>query len=53
MIEYNVKVYNNGDKKWYLNGLLHREDGPAIEKANGEKSWWRCNIKRMELKFCY
>ena len=33
MIEYTVKVYPNGDKSWYLNGKLHREDGPAIEYA--------------------
>jgi len=23
-----------------LNGKLHREDGPAIEFANGDKSWY-------------
>ena len=40
MIEYTVKVYDNGDKKWYLNGKLHREDGPAIEWAGGSKSWY-------------
>ena len=40
MIEYTVRVYNNGDKQWYLNGKLHREDGPAIERANGDKSWY-------------
>ena len=33
MIEYTVKVWANGDKSWYLNGKLHREDGPAIEWA--------------------
>ena len=37
MIEYTVKVYPNGDKYWCLNGKLHREDGPAIEWANGDK----------------
>ncbi len=26
-------------KEWYLNGKLHREDGPAIERANGSKEW--------------
>jgi hypothetical protein len=26
--------------KWYLNGKLHREDGPAIEYANGTKEWY-------------
>jgi hypothetical protein len=24
-------------KRWYLNGKWHREDGPAIERANGDK----------------
>ena len=31
------KTYENGDKEWYLNGKLHREDGPAVEDANGYK----------------
>ena len=40
MIEYTVKVYPNGSKRWYLNGKLHREDGPAIEYPNGSKRWY-------------
>jgi hypothetical protein len=40
MIEYTVKVWANGGKSWYLNGKLHREDGPAKEYADGYKSWW-------------
>ena len=40
MIEYTVKVYNNGTKSWYLNDKRHREDGPALEGASGTKSWW-------------
>jgi hypothetical protein len=39
MIEYKVKVWDNGDKFWYLNGKRHREDGPACEWANGNKEW--------------
>ena len=35
MIEYTVKVYPNGSKFWCLNDKLHREDGPAMEWANG------------------
>ena len=35
MIEYTVKVYLDGYKEWFLNGKLHREDGPAIEYASG------------------
>tara|TARA_R110000868_G_scaffold75946_3_gene218779 strand:+ start:5587 stop:5778 length:192 start_codon:yes stop_codon:yes gene_type:complete len=29
-----------GSKFWYLNGLLHREDGPAIEWFDGGKYWY-------------
>jgi hypothetical protein len=39
-IKYEVKVYTNGNKYWYLNGKRHREDGPAKEHSNGYKSWW-------------
>ena len=28
-----------GTKCWLLNDQLHREDGPAVEYANGNKSW--------------
>lgn len=30
----------NGNKFWLKHGLLHREDGPAIEWANGLLEWW-------------
>ena len=30
----------DGSKAWYVNGLPHRLDGPAIERANGYKEWW-------------
>jgi hypothetical protein len=43
-INYNVKVYPDGTKCWYLNGKLHREDGPAVEWDNGNK-WWFLNGK--------
>ena len=30
----------NGDSIWELHGLWHREDGPAIEKADGTRKWY-------------
>jgi hypothetical protein len=39
-IKYEVKVYTNGTKSWWLNGQRHREDGPAIENIDGTKSWF-------------
>ena len=29
-----------GNMEWFLNGELHREDGPAVEYANGDKVWY-------------
>ena len=40
MIEYTVKVFEDGYKEWRVNGQLHREGGPAVERANGAKFWY-------------
>lgn len=42
MIEYTVKVNDNGDRSWWcrLTGLLHRIDGPAVELSNGTRYWY-------------
>jgi len=37
------KTDADGDKRWYLDGKLHRADGPAIEAveyADGYKAWF-------------
>ncbi len=43
-IEYTVKVYMDITgwylNRWYLNNKLHRENGPAIEYADGSREWW-------------
>ena len=33
------RVDEYGTKGWYLRGRWHREDGPAIEWADGRKQW--------------
>ena len=40
IIEYIVKVYANGDREWFIDGKLHRKDGPAVECASGFKGWY-------------
>src|SRR5271165_5431572 len=41
MIEYKVKVSDNGTREWFnLNGKRHRVDGPAIEYPSGAKFWY-------------
>lgn len=37
-----VMIQYTGCKCWWLNERLHREDGPAIEYADGSK-WWYIN----------
>jgi hypothetical protein len=34
-----VSDYNT--KYWYQEGILHRDDGPAIEYPDGEKAWYQ------------
>lgn len=36
----NGKIKDFFKTSWYLNGLLHREDGPAIEYGNGSTEWY-------------
>jgi len=28
-----------GTKLWYVDSLLHKEDGPAVEWSDGSKEW--------------
>jgi len=35
-----IETDKDGDKRWYLNGKRHREDGPAVEYAGGSKGWY-------------
>ena len=46
MIEYQVRVYDNGKQEWFLNGKLHREDGPAIVDGNIQEWWLNGNRHR-------
>jgi hypothetical protein len=41
-------VHENGDRAWYQNNQLHRTDGPAIERADGDKYWY---IKGVDYTF--
>jgi hypothetical protein len=34
-----LKTYSDGTRAWFLNGQLHRTDGPAMELTNGTRKW--------------
>ena len=49
MIQYTVKVYPSGTKEWFNEkGQLHRLDGPAVEWADGIKSWYLNGVEVTE-----
>ena len=33
-------VILGGDKRWYKDDLRHREDGPAVERVDGDTRWY-------------
>ena len=35
---------DGGTKSWFLNGELHRDDGPAVEYIDGSKRWYQRNL---------
>lgn len=45
MYEFRLYIRKNGSKFWYMNGVPHREDGPAIEWPDGTKSYYVRGIK--------
>ena len=35
-----IVEFSSGEKRWYLNGKLHNDQGPAVVYPNGEKRWF-------------
>jgi hypothetical protein len=48
MIKYEVRVYEDGNRFWYLNDKRHREDGPAVECSNGTREWFLNGVRHRE-----
>lgn len=38
--EPTMTIFSDGTQEWYLNGKLHREDGPACIWPDGYQEWW-------------
>jgi len=45
------KIDDVGNKRWYINGVYHREDGPAIKYYHGTKEWWLHGEQYTEEEF--
>jgi hypothetical protein len=40
IMQSKMTVNGFGDKEWWLNDRIHREDGPAQIYKSGAKAWW-------------
>jgi hypothetical protein len=40
MSQPSLYIDHYGNKRWFLNGNYHREDGPAIKFKDGKKCWF-------------
>lgn len=48
MSQLKKRIDEFGTTSWYLDDKLHREDGPAIEYANGGKQWYLHGTRHRE-----
>ena len=47
-MNYEIKINEYGDKFYYVNKKLHREDGPAIEWFDKTCSWYKNGVAHRE-----
>jgi hypothetical protein len=40
ILNITMEIDPYGAKVWKLNGILHREDGPAVEHSNSDTEWY-------------
>jgi len=38
-MNYDIKIDLYGNKYYYVNNVVHREDGPAVEFSDGTRYW--------------
>lgn len=43
-----IKVERDATKIWYLHGVIHRDDGPAVERPGGTKWWFQYGKEHRE-----
>ena len=47
-MKYDIRIDEHGTKRYYINNVLYREDGPAIEYTNGDKHWFKNGMLHRE-----
>ena len=47
-MNYDIRIDKYGNKRHYVNNVLHREDGPALEFSCGDKFWYKNGLIHRE-----
>ncbi len=42
---YGMVCESSYGRSYFINGMYHREKGPALEFINGEKQWWENDLR--------
>jgi len=43
--------FKEGTRDWIQDGILHRDDGPAVELASGDCEWFLNGVEYTEEEF--
>jgi len=43
-----ILTWSTGTRRWYRDGKYHRDDGPAVENANGDLEWIIDGVRHRE-----
>jgi hypothetical protein len=46
--EPRLTVLADGTREWRVGAVLHREDGPAVERPGGSREWWQRGERHRE-----
>ena len=55
MILRGVVEFNDKEYAWFVDGIIHRDDGPAVIKKGDFIEYWlhgRC-VESIEFELCY
>ena len=45
-LRYRIEIGEDGSRRYYnTDGQLHRDDGPAVERSNGDKVWYQNGVR--------
>ena len=47
-MKYNIKKDKYGATRYYVNNVLHREDGPAVYWFNKTQEWYKDGLRHRE-----